>query len=51
VAGQQAIAETTSNLQNCSLATPLKNYTKRQNREILPLIGYVQKNDIYLKII
>lgn len=47
--GHKAISETTSNLQNYSLL-PLKNNKKRQNREILPLVVYVQRNDIYLNI-
>lgn len=29
---------------------PLKNNKKRQNREILPLVVYVQRDDIYLNI-
>ena len=51
VADQKAIAEMTSNLQNCSLLLLWKIIQKRQNREIPPLVRYVQKNDIYLKII
>jgi hypothetical protein len=46
--GHKTIGETTSNLQNCSLLLLRKIIKKRQNREILPLIGYVQRNDIYL---
>ena len=48
--GHKAISETTSNLQNYSLLPPRKIIKKRQNREILPLVVYVQRNDIYLNI-
>ncbi|RRZ90876.1 hypothetical protein EGK14_12665 [Erwinia sp. 198] len=47
-ADQKAFVKMTTNLQSCSLLLPRKIIKKRQNREILPLIGYVHRNDIYL---